>query len=279
MARDNDVLAFGEDERRKGADQLADDVATRRQHREGGVGERLARGFVDELERQRRAAMLDRNVDSFAGRDPDVGVDHRIGRDRRRRRGRSRFAGIGRRADSRMSADRVEKGGNDMVGPFRQSDDIACFGLGVDELAQRIAVLRHVNRQGQLRSVDRCIGQGAFDPKRARREGQPLGANPSGQVQAFGRAGESESDVNNVVAGRYGQGRLGQTGLNNQGMRAVRIGVRAEHPPAQAACERRAAAKGRGKTERRLGGVARRRRLSGAARRSRLSAGRRDQRD
>src|ERR1700722_10782669 len=99
VARDYDVLAFGEDERGKRADQLADDVAPRREHREGGVGEGLADGFIDELERQRRTAMADCDVDPLAGRDFYVGVDHRIGRDRRWRDGRRRFAGIGWRAD------------------------------------------------------------------------------------------------------------------------------------------------------------------------------------
>ena len=163
-------------------------------------------------------------------------------------------------AHSRMGADSVEIGRDDVIGAFRQSDDIARFAFGVDELAKRIAILGHVDRKRQLGRVDRRVGEGAFDPQRPRREGQPFGADFRAERHAFGRAREPESDMNDVVAGRNGQGRLGETGFDDQGMGAVRIGLRAEYPPAQPAGERRAAAlKDGGKAKRRLGGFARRR--------------------
>ena len=140
-----------------------------------------------------------------------------------------------------------------MIGAFRQSDEIACLGFGINQFAERIAVLRHVYSQGQLRRVDRRVGQGAFDPERAGRKRQSFGANPSGKAQSLSCTGEPERNMNDIVARRYGQGRLGQTGFDNQGMRAVRVGLRAEYPPAQPAGERRASAHESGKTERRLG--------------------------
>ena len=138
-----------------------------------------------------------------------------------------------------MGADRVEIGRDDVIGAFRQSDDVARLAFGVDELAERIAILRHVDRERQLGRVDRRVGESAFDPQRAGREGQPFGADFRAERHALGRAREPESDMNDVVAGRDGQGRLGETGFDDQGMRAVRIGLRAEHPPAQPAGERR----------------------------------------
>ena len=94
-------------------------------------------------------------------------------------------------------------------------------------------------------SLDGSIGasaSGPFDPQRAGREGQAFGSDFRAERHALGRAGEPEGDMNDVVAGRHGQGRLGEAGFDDQRMRAVRIGLRAEHPPAQPAGERRAAA-------------------------------------
>jgi len=50
VPRDDDVLAFGEHERGKGAHQLADYVATRSEHCESGVGQRLGPSLIDKLE-------------------------------------------------------------------------------------------------------------------------------------------------------------------------------------------------------------------------------------
>ena len=154
-----------------------------------------------------------------------------------------RFPGIAGGADSGMRADGVEIGRDDMIGAFRQADDIARLAFGVDEFAKRISVLRHIDRQRQFGRVDRRVGERALDPERARRNSQSFGANSRAERQAFGRAGEPESDMNDIIAGRYGQGRLGETRFDDQGMRAVRIGLRAEYPPSQtarrAACRRR----------------------------------------
>ena len=51
---DHDVLALGEHKRGKSAHQLADDVAARREDCKGRISQRLACGFIDELERGRR---------------------------------------------------------------------------------------------------------------------------------------------------------------------------------------------------------------------------------
>ena len=129
--------------------------------------------------------------------------------------------------------------------------------LGVDELAERIAVLRHVDRQRQLGRVDRRVGERAFDPERARREGQPLGANLGAERHALGRAREPESDMNDIVAGRHGQGRLGETRIRRSGDasrpdRPRAPNTRQRRPPVSG---RAAAVEDRGKAERRLGGV------------------------
>ena len=103
-----------------------------------------------------------------------------------------------------------------MIAAFRQPDDIACLALGVDELAEGIAVLGHVDRQRQLGRVDRRVGERAFDLQRARRQGKPLGANLGAERHAFGGAREAESDVHDIFAGGNGQRRLGETGFDDK---------------------------------------------------------------
>src|SRR5208337_4245292 len=71
VPRDDHVRAFREHERGKGAHEFADDVPPWSEHREGRIGESLGPGLVDELERDRRAAMADRDVDQLAGDDLD----------------------------------------------------------------------------------------------------------------------------------------------------------------------------------------------------------------
>src|SRR3984957_19542632 len=66
VACDDDVLALGEHERGKGAHQLANDVAARGEHRKGRISKRLAGGLVDQLERERRAAVTNRDIDPLA---------------------------------------------------------------------------------------------------------------------------------------------------------------------------------------------------------------------
>ena len=143
-----------------------------------------------------------------------------------------------------------------MIRAFRQPDDIACFALGVDELAERVAVLGHIDRQRQLGRVDGRVGERSFDPQRSRRQDEPLGALPGGERHAFGHAREAEGDVDDIVAGRNRERRLGEAGFDDQGARAVRIGLRGEDPPPQTPGERRAAAvQDGGEAERRLGGL------------------------
>ena len=213
-----------------------------------------AAGLVDELERDRRAAMANRDVDQLAGDDLDVGVDDRIGGDRHGRREDCRFARIdGAFTPSR--ADGVEISRDDVIGAFGQSDDVACLALGVDELAEGIAVLGHVDGERQLGRVDRRVGERAFDPQCARGQGKPLGVNLGAERHALGGAGQPESDVHDVIAG--GMVRVGCARLefDDQRMGAVRIGVCGEHPPAHAASQRGAAAvQDRGEAQRRLGG-------------------------
>ena len=62
--------------------------------------------------------------------------------------------------------------------------------------------------------------------------------------------------MDDIVAGRNRQRWLGEAGFDDQGMRAVRIGLRGEDPPPQTPGERRAAAvQDGGEAERRLGGL------------------------
>ena len=158
---------------------------------------------------------------------------------------------------SRMGADGVEIGRDDMIGAFRQPDDIACLAFGVDELAEGVAVLGHVDRQRQLGRVDRRVGERSFDLQRSRRQGEPLGAHLGGERHSFGRAREAKGDVDDIIAGRNRQRRLRQAGFDDQGTRAVRIGLRGEDPPPQTSGQRRAAAvQDGGEAERRLGGFA-----------------------
>ena len=230
--------ALGEHERGKGADQLTDDVAARGEDREGRVGQSFTPGLVDELERHCRAAMADRDVDPLAGDHLDVGVDDRIGGNRHGRREHRRFARIGRRVHARTGADRVEIGRDDMIGAFRQSDRVACLAFGVNELAEGIAVLGHVDRKRQFGRVDRRVGVRAFNLQYAGRQGKPLGAHLRAERHALGGAGEPESDVHDIVAGGNRQRGLRETGFDDQRMGAVGIGFSGEHPPAQAPSQR-----------------------------------------
>ena len=100
-----------------------------------------------------------------------------------------------------MGADSVEIGGDDVIGAFRQSNDIACLAFGVDELAKRIAILGHVDGERQLGRVNRRVGEGPFDPQRSCREGQAFGSDFRAERHALGRAREPECDMNDVVPG------------------------------------------------------------------------------
>ena len=64
VAGDRGIAAFGENERRKGADAFADTVAGRRQDRPGRIGDRFAARFRYQLQRQLRGPVLDRRLAS-----------------------------------------------------------------------------------------------------------------------------------------------------------------------------------------------------------------------
>ena len=78
VASNSAIFALGENHTRKGADRFLDDVAARREHRPGRVGERLAALVADQLERDRGGTMGDRDVGQLAGLHANVGAHDRI---------------------------------------------------------------------------------------------------------------------------------------------------------------------------------------------------------
>src|ERR1700683_2241286 len=73
---DGAVFAFGQDHAWEGADRFLDDVAARRNHRPGGIGQRLAALVADELQRNDRRAVGDDDVGQLAGADADIRAHH-----------------------------------------------------------------------------------------------------------------------------------------------------------------------------------------------------------
>src|SRR4051812_37000723 len=75
---DGAIFAFGQDHAREGADGFLDDVTARRDHRPGGVGQRLAALVADQFQSDHRGAVRDDDVGQLAGLHADVGTHHRI---------------------------------------------------------------------------------------------------------------------------------------------------------------------------------------------------------
>src|SRR6478609_5710670 len=79
IAGNGAIFALGENHARKGANRFLDDVTTRRQHRPGRVGERLAAFVADQLERDRRSTVGHRDVGELAGLHANIGTHDGIG--------------------------------------------------------------------------------------------------------------------------------------------------------------------------------------------------------
>ena len=132
-----------------------------------------------------------------------------------------------------------------MIGAFRQADDVAGARLGIDELGLGIVAIGHVDGDRQLGRVDRRAAARARaaerpgDAQGAGVEGQPFAAHFRAEGQALGGAGEAERDMNDIVARRRGQRRLGVVQFDDQRPRAVRLGAGGEQPPMQPAGQRR----------------------------------------
>ncbi len=142
------------------------------------------------------------------------------------------------RADAeRADADRVEIGRDDMIGALGHADDLARLRLGVDELGLRLVALGHVDRERRLGRIDRLVAERAADPQaRPPRSAGVRRALLGPEGQALGRAGEAESDMDDVVAGRQGQGRLRRAPIRPPaGASRPPPACAREHAPAQAA--------------------------------------------
>ena len=147
-----------------------------------------------------------------------------------------------------------------MIGAFRQSDDIACLRLGVDELAERIAVLRHVDRKRRAwtgRSAHRqgCLRCGARLPRGSTVRSE-LPRRASRVWRRWRARKRHERHSRRAVWSGSAGPRPDSTirGCEPSGS-ACAPNTRQRRPPVSGA----AAAKDCGKTERRLGGWARRR--------------------
>ena len=95
----------------------------------------------------------------------------------------------------------------------------------------------------------------AVDPEGAGGERELLGMGLGGERNAPGRAGQTERDVQHVIARGQPQARLREARLGDQRMRAIGIGVRGEDAPMQAPVERRAGPQRRRQPEGRHAGI------------------------
>ena len=108
----------------------------------------------------------------------------------------------------RADADGVEISGGDVVSALGHADHLALARLGVDELGLRVVALGHVDGERQLRGIDRRVAERAVDPERAGGERELLGMGLGGERNAPGRAGQTERDVQHVIARGQRQARL-----------------------------------------------------------------------
>src|SRR5262249_59209530 len=79
VAGDGAIFALGKNHTRKGADRFFDDVTTRREHRPGSIGERLAAFVADQLKRDRGSTVGHSDVGQLAGLHANVGAHDGIG--------------------------------------------------------------------------------------------------------------------------------------------------------------------------------------------------------
>lgn len=118
-----------------------------------------------------------------------------------------------------------------MVGSFRKADDVAGLGMGENELGFGIIALRHIDRDRQLRRVDRLVAQDAHDAQAAGIEDQPLARGLARDRDLLGRASEPESGMDDISAVGQGKRRRGLRGFRDKFMRTVRLGRIVEDPP------------------------------------------------
>ncbi|MGC2140443.1 MAG: hypothetical protein WA620_02560 [Methylovirgula sp.] len=223
---DGDIFAFREDDGGERSDQLADHVAARRQNRERGIGERFAAGTADKLQRHDGGAMAQRRVGELAGLDAQVGAHHRVGR-----------VGDPVRAE-RADPRGIEQGGDDVIGPFRQADDVARFGVGEDQLGLRIAALGNIDRDRQFGGIDWLVAEHRDDSQSAGVEDEPLARRLVGDDHPFCHSGEPHGRVHDIgaIGKRKGRGCVG--GLGDEPMRTVGLRRFIEDPPDQSAAHR-----------------------------------------
>ena len=182
-ARDHDIFAFRQRQRREGADHFADHVAAGRQHREAGVGERFAPGRIDELESHHGGAVAQRRFGELAGLHSDVGTHLRIG---------------------------VAIVRDDVVEPFRHHHHRAGHHVFGDRPAVAgLELAAFIDVEGNLAGGYRHIADAAFNAQAASRQFEILAHGRATQGHRLDRGRQPEPDMHNVISRRQHQSRRG----------------------------------------------------------------------
>ena len=213
VARDGAVVAFGEHHPRERADGFLDDVAARRQHGPLRVGERLAPGVVDQLERDDRGAMADDNVGELRRLNAHVGSHHGVA---------------------------VAIVRDDVIGALGQQHDIARHDVLRDRATVAgVELAAGENVESNLSGRDADVTDAAFDANTAGRNIQHFANRVGPQLHRFGSARHAQTGVNNVIARRQHEGRRRRPVFLDQPQDAGGVGFDIKNPPDQAAADRR----------------------------------------
>src|ERR1700736_2258995 len=175
VAGDDDVVAFGEDHARKGADRFLDDVAARSEHRPRGVGERLAAALAHELERDHRGTVVHRHVDELAGLHADVGTHHGVA---------------------------VAVVRDDVIGALGEQHHVAGgYVLGDAPFLARLELAAGVDVEGNLPGGNLAVADAPLEAGTAGRDLEDFAHRLGAQLHPFDRIGEAKRDVHDVTAG------------------------------------------------------------------------------
>jgi CubicO group peptidase (beta-lactamase class C family) len=211
---DGAVFAFGQHDARECADRFLDDVAARRDHRPGGVGERFAAAIADQFQRDDGGAVGDDDVGQLAGLNADVGAHHRIG----------------------IAIVRY-----DVVGALLQQRDVAAGDVRQQRrtfATFKLAAL--VNRERNLVRRNLAGADPAFDAQAASRQHERLAVGFRLQRHGARRADQAERDMDHIIAGWQHDVRRRAALLADQLEGAVLVRLVGEHTPHQSVGDGRA---------------------------------------